>query len=105
MAIGKDKRRLTITLPCSVYSALHATSEAAGASVASLCSMLLSESIPALQQMRDALIAARTDQAQAYDQLSSMLSGAQVLAGQGILEIEAEQLKLRRKKGDANAAT
>lgn len=99
MAIGKDKRRIIITVPQSVHAELVSISDLSGAALSSICSQLLTEALPALRMMRESLVLAKTNQAAAYDKLSALLASAQVMAGEGQLSILEEQDKLRRTSG------
>lgn len=96
MAIGKDKRRVFVTLPDYVHAELKAISDLTGVAVGSFCGQLLMDALPALKGIRDALESAKDDRAASFDKLASVMAYAQDISGKAQLDMLEESIKLRR---------
>lgn len=106
MAVGKDKRRLIITVPAHVAETIHQLAEESGVSAASLCGQMLTEAMPAFQQLRRAMQLARAKQASAYELMSEVM--AEVISDASQVQMDAIEQKRKftrrpRKPGQRDA--
>lgn len=104
MAIGKDKRRLIITVPAWVAEEIHALAEEGGASASSLCAEMLTEAVPTFRQLREAIRLAKAKQAAAYDTISEVMAQTIGQASQLQLDAFTEKRKLTRRPTRAHVS-
>lgn len=97
MAIGKDKRRIMVTVPDWVAEEINQLAEEGGVSASALCAEMLTEAMPAFRQLRQAIQLAKKKQAKAYDVISEVMGEAIGKASQVQLGAFEEKAKLTKR--------
>lgn len=97
MAIGKDKRRILVTVPDWVAEEINLLAEEGGVSASALCAEMLTEAMPAFRQLRQAIQLAKKKQAKAYDVISEVMGEAIGKASQIQLGAFEEKAKLTKR--------
>lgn len=97
-------KRISVCIPPEVEHALNQLREVSGIAPASFITNLAVEALPVIQAMVQAHSSLKTDQAEAFDVMASVLAKALHQGSEAQLELIETTRKVRRTSGKTKAA-
>lgn len=96
-------KRISVCIPPEVEHALNQLREVSGIAPASFITNLAAEALPVIQAMVQAHSSLKTDQAEAFDVMASVLAKALHQGSEAQLELIETTRKVRRTSGKTKA--
>ena len=96
-------KRISVCIPQEVEHALNQLRDVSGIAPASFVTSLVAEALPVIQAMVQAHSSLKTDQAEAFDVMASVLAKALHQGSEAQLELIETTRKVRRTSGKAKA--